>query len=1129
MAQALITPSKVTAWLDCAHYLTLRHQVDAGEIPAPDRNFGSFAQLLTDKGLQHESDCLSEYRAQGKSIFEVPRANEKERFADWVSRIGNPLNDDWDVIYQMPLIHNGIRGIADFLVRVQDPDTGAVAYEPVDAKLARKAAKPGHVLQLCFYADAVEALTGVRPTSMHLWLGSGVQETLNVNEFGPYWRRLRGQLATALAAGPSEGTVAELCDHCQFCEFSARCEQQWRAEDSLQFVAGIRKPDRSALNAAGVGTLGQLAEHDGPCATVNPKRLSRLVDQAALQVEARRAPESSPPFRLIDPGDDPIWGHGLEQLPQPDDGDVFLDFEGHPFWRADTGLFFLFGLLEQDGNRQWSYREWWAHNLVEESDAVSELINHIEERRRMYPSMHVYHYNHTERSSLEALTATHGVAEAELARQIETGLFVDLYPVSRNAIQAGTESYGLKHLERLTTFTRGHDIDKGAGAVVEYERYMQDHDPARLAPIASYNEDDVRATRALRDWLVEQRSHETPWRDAVLEADPGYPELDERIAALHAYEPGTAEHFLGDVLGYWTREWWAYLGPKKAQLQADPPDLLDDPEVIAGLRPTGLIPKSGMQKAARYRFSFPPQALDGFTKPTSSSFYLLPDGGKSYASIEQLDRDSCDLNLVWSDEKAELGYLPEALVLHDWVPVKPKADALGEFAARLLDPDGATPNPVTLALLKRDLPAFLHGAGPVGGAFTDSLIDMTEWVCALDGSYVAIQGPPGAGKTYTAAHLVHTLISAGKRVGLTAMSNAAIDNLLKACLQVFDDADEPALANPVRKIVKDAPTLPGVTYGQITRCAQPGFNIVAGTPWLFASQAMRDSPVDVLLIDEAGQLALADALAASVSAKNLILLGDPLQLEQVSQADHPNGSGRSALGHVLGDDTTMPADRGVFLSQSWRMHPDICRFISDEIYQGRLTSHPSCDRQSTVEGTGLRWLRAHHSGNSTSSIEEADLIAAEITRLMGTPWTDRHGVQRALTPADFMVVAPFNDQRTTIRERLQEDSGIADVPVGTVDKFQGQEAAVVFFSMATSSAEFMTRGPEFLFSRNRFNVAISRARCLAYLVCTNELLDTRARDVDDMRLISTLNAFVEHVVHAHFGKPLHGPGFEHHL
>ena len=209
------------------------------------------------------------------------------------------------------------------------------------------------------------------------------------------------------------------------------------------------------------------------------------------------------------------------------------------------------------------------------------------------------------------------------------------------------------------------------------------------------------------------------------------------------------------------------------------------------------------------------------------------------------------------------------------------------------------------------------------------------------------------------------------------------------------------------------------------------------------------------------------------------------------------------------------------------MHQDICRFISDEIYKGPLPSPPSCDRQSTVEGTGLRWLRAHHSGNSTSSIEEADLIAAEITRLMGTPWTDRHGVQRALTPADFMVVAPFNDQRTTIRERLQEDSGIADVPVGTVDKFQGQEAAVVFFSMATSSAEFMTRGPEFLFSRNRFNVAISRARCLAYLVCTNELLDTRARDVDDMRLISTLNAFVEHVVHAHFGKPLHGPGFEH--
>jgi uncharacterized protein len=273
---------------------------------------------------------------------------------------------------------------------------------------------------------------------------------------------------------------------------------------------------------------------------------------------------------------------------------------------------------------------------------------------------------------------------------------------------------------------------------------------------------------------------------------------------------------------------------------------------------------------------------------------------------------------------------------------------------------------------------------------------------------------------------------------------------------------------------------------------------------------MQSSPVDVLLIDEAGQLSLADALAASTSAKNLILLGDPLQLSQVAKAAHPGGSGDSVLEHILGKEVTLPDNRGVFLSETHRMHPDVCGFISKQIYAGRLGSQRECRRQSTVAGTGLRWLRADHHDNTTSSVEEAELIADEISRLIGTEWINCDRAAKPLAASDFMVVAPYNDQVHTVRERLSRDLRTADVPVGTVDKFQGREAVVVFFSMATSSGDDVTRGTEFLFSRNRLNVAVSRARCLAYLVCTDELLDSRARTVEDMRLIATLNAFVEY-------------------
>jgi uncharacterized protein len=774
---------------------------------------------------------------------------------------------------------------------------------------------------------------------------------------------------------------------------------------------------------------------------------------------------------------------------------------------------FLFGLVARDDDGQWRYREWWAHDLAEEGEAVSKLIDYLAQRRVSFPDMHVYHYNHTERSSLAALTETHNVAQRALAELIETGFFVDLLLVARNSIQVGTESYGLKALERLTDFQRSHDIDKGAGAVLQYERYMEHSDQAQLDSIAVYNEDDVRATMALRDWLVAHRPSELAWRDSVFEPEPGPPELDEQVERLHTFAGDTPEHLLGDLLGYWRREWFAYIGPKMAKLQGDTTTLLDDPEALTELRARGEIErlgKRGKPITPAMRFTFPPQSLDRFPHDSGCVMFIDADAQRFYPTIANIDRNSGNLDLLWSTSMRDTGVLPSAVLLHDWVEPKPKPQTLSDFAVQLLD--GAETNPVTMALLRRDLPRFTAGGGPVGGVFTDNLADMTSWVTNLDGSYAAIQGPPGAGKTYSAARLIRTLILAGRRVGVTATTHHAVDNVLETVVKLFRDNGETARLHAVKKVKAGSKWAPdGTTPSEDNkRCARPEFNLVAGTTWLFASKDMRESPVDVLLVDEAGQLSLADALAASVAARNLVLLGDPLQLPQVAQASHPNRSGRSVLEHILGDDDTMPSNRGVFLLTTYRMHPDVCRFISDAIYAGRLGHDSSCERQTTVAGTGLRWLRAEHQTNSTSSVEEAELIAAEVARLVGSPWTDQNGHESQLTADDFMVVAPFNDQVRVIRERLNADPSTCDVAVGTVDKFQGREAAVVFFSMTTSTGEDMSRGADFLFSRNRLNVAISRARCLAYLVCTDELLNTRARNVEDMRLIATLNAVVEY-------------------
>lgn len=1110
--ERLITPSKITAWLDCPHYLTLRARVDAGLLAEPNPTFGSFAELLRRKGELHEAECLAGYEAAGRTVFPVPGKDPGESFAAWVARVGNPMADGHDVICQMPFVHDGVRGVADFLERVERPD-GRLGYEPVDAKLTRVDAKPGHVLQLCFYADAIGALTGFDPDSMHLLMGTKRRETLRVGEFRPYWRRLRTQLTTALDAGPAATTVPETCAHCEFCEFHSLCDRQWRDDDSLIFIPGIRRGERDALDVAGVARLADLAACDTEVAGIRPQRQHWLVRQAALQVQARLAGGGELPHELIEVGDDARLGHGFELMPLPDDGDVFLDFEGHPFWRPDTSLFFLFGLIERDDDDGvWRYRPFWAHDPAQESAAVVELIEHLTERRRRHPGMHVYHYNHTERTALQDLTSRHGAGEAALGRLVEADVFVDLLTVARNAIQVGAESYSLKVVERLTDYQRSHTIDKGAGAVLSYEKFTKDGDRTELRAIAAYNEDDVRATLALRDWLVTQRPAALPWRPPPPAPSEVLVDIDDMVARFHRFEEGTPEHLLGDLLGYWTNEWWAYLMPKLAQCQQDTADLMDSRDAIAALRCVGEFPRIGAKgqelKNPAMRFRFPEQQFGDVGEDGAQVLYTLPDGTWRAASVDRFDEDTLEIDLLWGDGQREAGHLPESVIVHTWVSTDTKRRALFDFAQRLLD--GCDPNPVTMALLRRELPRFVSGGGPRDGVFSDDLDEMCSWVTELDRSYVAVQGPPGTGKTFRAAHLVHTLVKDGQRVGITAPNHRSIENLLREVIAVFTDkGDLDVLAGVRVKTMGSRPELDGFSYGDASKAAKPRFNVVAGTSWLFSNNKLADAPVDVLLIDEAGQFALADALAASRAARNLILLGDPLQLPQVNLANHPGGGGRSALGHILGDDVTLPADRGVFIEETRRMHPDICRFISEQIYGGKLGWHPNCERQDTVEGTGLRWLRAQHEGNSTSSVQEAALIAERIAALVDTPWTDFDGLTTPLTVQDVMVVAPYNDQVRTIRTVLNADPRTAGVPVGTVDKFQGGTAAVVFFSTATSSGADVVRGVDFLFSRERLNVAISRARCLAYLVCTEELLNTRARSVGEMRLIATLNAFVE--------------------
>ena len=1110
MVERLLTPSKISAWLGCGHYLSLSNQVESGLLTTTRTPLGELAEILIDKGNQHESNCLDDYEAMGKTIFEVPGRNATEPFQAWVERVGNPMEKGFDVIYQMPFVHDGIRGIADFLVRTEDTH-GVVTYEPVDAKLTRHQGKPGHVLQLCFYAEAMTALTGVTPRKMHIWLGSGRTEELFVDEFLPYWRRLRSQLGSLLESDQlSVLTEPKPCVTCEYCEFQGHCEQQWRDEDSLAFVANSRQVERDALEAAGVRTLVALGSREGSVADLRDEKLLRLQRQAALQVRSRANPALPPVFEHVEASDDPVYGHGFDLLPEPDGADVFFDFEGDPFWSAQHDLMFLAGLYYRDVSGAWTYDERWAHSLDEQQSMIKELVEFFAERRDAFPGMHVYHYNHTEKSTIERLMRD---AEDEnlFASLVESGLFVDLFLVAKNALRVGTESYGLKHLEHLVGFERSTGIEHGAGAVVEYEEWMTSRDDANLRNIARYNHDDVAATRALRDWLVEQRPAGCVWREAIITREPYELDTDELAEGLHLFGEDSPEYLLGELLNYWRRERSADVTPKYVALNGDYSVLYDNMDFLTSLQFVRFEEPVGRERTRKMVLTWPEQTID---HSMSSGDVLYAGVGVPYGkgAITAIDLQQREVKIRWGALQEELAGVPAALTRDRYFRPAAKASALKDLARQVLEPDvHGAPSRLSMALLRGDEPRFAPGEGPEGGVFLDELASVYKWVDHLDESFVAFQGPPGTGKTYSGSHIIHHLIMSGKRVGVVAMSHPAIDNLMGATFQVFQDAGDASQLRALRwQDDAEDVSLPFATYSKRKPDLASGeFNLIGGTAWLWANQEMRQHPVDFLLIDEAGQLSLADALASTNGARNMVLLGDPLQLSQVAKAEHPEGSGSSVLQHVLGEHLTIPDTRGVFIAETRRMHPDICEFISKQIYEDRLTSHVSCARQGTEFGTGLRWLETHHVRRSTESAEEADVVTEQIEMMVGTKWVNQRGESLTLSPRDFMVVAPYNDQVNLLNERFRRSPVLRGVQVGTVDKFQGREAPVVFFTMTTSSAADMPRGPEFLFSRNRLNVAVSRARCLAYLVCTEELLNSRAADIDDMRLISTLSAFVE--------------------
>lgn len=1090
----------------CEYALLRAFDAKLGWAPAPPRDDELLARTAT-LGDAHEAHHLSGLRARfgaGVASIPFPPTFTLDGLYAAAAATKKAFEQGHPVVYQAAMFDGRFIGFADFVVLEGEH------YQVCDTKLARSA-KVTALLQLAAYADSLTA-TGV-PVSPEVRLILGDRSAIDypAADLVGVYRQRRKQLQDLLDRHLAGGAPVQWSDeHVRACFRCPACEPEVERTDDLLLVAGMRVSQRAALLEAGVGTVARLASHTGPVPDLSARNLQQLVAQAELQIRQRDS--GTPQFEVADP-------IPLGTLPAPNPGDIFFDFEGDPLWTEDGmqwGLEYLFGVLEYDRAGNEKFRPIWAHDRRTERKALLTFLDLVAKRRRRYPGMHVYHYAAYEKTALLRLAGRYGIGEEQIDDLLRDNVLVDLYPVVRKSIRSGSSGYGLKALEPLfiESGKRSGEVTTAVDSINEYARYcaLRDNgDPAAqevLDSIAEYNRYDCASTRKLRDWLLVRAfehgiTHLSSSTPAVEQQEQEPDEVGRALADFvgdgapaDRTADQTAAAMVSAARGYHTRErkpfWWSHFdrlnNPVDEWADTAGVFIVEDAELVQDWH------KSGSQRKLRRHVRVSGDLAGGVLDDSVYALYEPPapsglgdgdpdrraSGSASVVEITESGGVPVDVTIQELTPKNGEIFAEMPMALAPGPPVMTKAleAAIEDVAVGVAHGLPEMPLTASLDILLRRNPRGAVLAPVADDGYAEPIAAALR---GLDSSYLAVHGPPGTGKTFTAARVIADLVTRdGWLVGVVAQSHAVVEHLLDQVV---------AAGVPPERVAKKASPYSGdAAWTQIRDSDYAGFiashaddgAVIGGTAWDFANTTrVADGVLRLLVVDEAGQFSLANTLAVARGAQNLLLLGDPQQLPQVSQGVHPEPVDTSALGWLVEGHGALPASRGYFLERSYRMHPTLCQHVSQLSYDGELESAAPA-RTLAGQDPGVRTLLVDHAGNATSSPQEAEAIATEIAGLIGSDWTDESGT-RSLEQSDVLVVAPYNAQVLTLRATLAA-AGMGEVLVGTVDKFQGRQAPVVFVSMTASAVDDVPRGMSFLLNRNRLNVAISRAKFQAVIV-----------------------------------------------
>ena len=1144
--QWVISPQDIIAELECNHRLHLEWSVINKLLPPADKENSPELELLAEQGQIHESNIAEQFKLSGTFIDIGKPSFTFEALTATHQRTMKAIADGVETIYQAAFFNGSFMGFADFLVLLKDENgvpikdaQGRFIYDPIDAKSARSA-KRAAVLQVATYAAMMQELGLATPHKVHLWLGgdskwsASALDLIDLAQF--FMERVRNRISTFESA-PSP-TWAPPKESCSRCRWSTQCDLGRHQDKDLSLIQGIRSSTRSLLVANGIKTIDEMAIATDEQRPKLPREVSKgtfsaLREQAAIQVKGEDSPK--PIYEIKD-----VDAFGL--MPESNNGDIWFDMEGDPFANNGAGLEYMFGYLYRIG-AQLEFHTFDARDTAEEKVAFIEFIKYVINRRIEFPDMHIYHYASYEVSAMLRLAQRHGVFEFEVDKLVREGVFVDLYTIVRNAFRFSTESMSIKYIEKVYwDGSRDKAVSNAVGSVVQFEKalaFLRLGNEAEflkiLDEIKSYNKDDVDSTRQLDNWIRAQAiangvdiaslrpAAEIKWEaiEEIESEDPISIQLLEGVpedrADRNVEQLGLS--LLSASISFHHREarpaWWAIFD--RALKDIDEMDAFNDVVVPTKVE-AGPWTISGRQRNHRRMVTIESDGVDlshvlDFEHVPQMLYEIAPEGFKT---IQGSTRGFCDVTILEIDgstvvfeevEKKSSGTwdaLPMAIL--PGAPIRTSSIEKilrEELGSGVLHRRGNNlplfPQTAWCDVLLRRLPRQLNGGLTKSN---NSVEDITTSLLNSDESYIAVQGPPGTGKTYVGAHVIANLVKQGWKIGVIAQSHAVVEHLMNSVSEVDSTI-------PMAKKGQSAKSRPKYHVDDVgvwaAGMSQHGY-VIGGTVWSFSRPEIRYLGLDLIVIDEAGQFSLANSLVAISAARRALLLGDPQQLPQVSQGKHPEPVNESVLSHLLGDKKTMPNDLGFFLETTFRLHPLIAKAVSRLQYEDRLQSDARCSLRDLEDvHPGIHVIDVEHLGNTVSSIEEADELLTRIPTLLGKTWTPVGGdgkptESRALTQKDILVVTGYNAQVRYLKARLR-DAGLKDIRVGTVDKFQGQEAPVVFVSMVTSSSEDLPRGIEFLLLPNRLNVAISRAQWACFILRSPHLAIMEPTSPDGMVML----------------------------